>query len=76
MIKLVCNECLCQTDSKSILTAPNPFDKNDEIMGCPKCKCVNNMRTACDEPGCWEEDTLGIPTEDGYRRVCYLHRII
>lgn len=27
----------------------------------------------CDEPGCWKWIQAGIPTDDGYRRVCSQH---
>jgi hypothetical protein len=27
----------------------------------------------CDEPGCLKEATCGMPTDAGYRRVCYDH---
>jgi hypothetical protein len=77
-LKLVCEDCGWKgTDSQS-LTAPNPFDKEDSVVGCPKCKAVNKLRTACDEPECWEEDTCGTPavygSSTGYRRTCGKHR--
>lgn len=28
---------------------------------------------ACDEPGCGERATCGVPVQDGYRRTCGLH---
>jgi hypothetical protein len=57
-----------------VLSAPNPFDSEDVITGCPNCKEVNRLRSTCDEPNCWEADSMGIATPNGYRRTCYAHR--
>ncbi len=72
--KIVCEECDWHGTSGELLTAPSPFDRFHTIAACPNCKEVNYYRTACDEPGCWEPDTMGTPTENGYRRTCYKHR--
>lgn len=73
-IRFVCEECDWRGLESAILCASNPFDAEDTIQGCPKCKSVNTMRTTCDEDGCWEPDTMGTPTENGYRRTCWKHR--
>jgi len=49
------------------------FDPEYILHGCPKCKSVNMVGTVCDEWGCWEPDTIGTPTGDGYRRTCHTH---
>ena len=59
---------------KDVLSAPNPFDPEDDLTGCPECKGVNTIVPACDEPGCWEEVTCGAPTPSGYRQTCGKHR--
>lgn len=56
-----------------MLTAPNPFDPEDTLCGCPLCREVNNLRSCCDEPECFEPDTCGTPTPEGYRRTCGKH---
>jgi hypothetical protein len=77
ILKLVCKDCDWRGTDLQKLIAPNPFDKEDIVVGCPKCNSVNQLRTACDEPGCWEEDTCGTPvvygSPVGYRRTCGKH---
>ncbi len=72
-MRYVCEECRSKI-TVGILSAQNPFDPEDTIIGCPNCKEVNRLRTTCDEPNCWEADTMGIGTPNGYRRTCYTHR--
>lgn len=55
-----------------ILRAPDPFNAGCELVACPKCRC-QTIRTCCDEPNCWEQDTCGTPTTAGYRRTCHKH---
>ena len=73
--RYVCTECGCHCGGKTILTAPNPFDNSEQIYGCPQCYSVNFLRGTCDEPDCWEPDTIGMPTPNGYRRTCYRHSV-
>jgi len=49
------------------LYAPNPFDPDDTLIGCPLCKSVSSLVQACDVRECWQEATCGTPTDDGYR---------
>jgi len=72
--RVVCEECGWKGYTYEILTASNPFDPIDRIIGCPTCKSVETLRTTCDEPGCWEQDTMGTPTKNGYRRTCWKHK--
>lgn len=74
MSKRFCTECGWCGDAAEVLNNQNPFDPGDTIVGCPKCKSVNTMRTVCDEPDCWEPDTCGTPTPTGYRRTCHEHK--
>jgi Zn finger protein HypA/HybF involved in hydrogenase expression len=55
------------------LYAANPFDPHTDIVGCPKCKAVEDLCSACDEPGCNREATCGFPDPGGYRRTCHKH---
>lgn len=73
-MKLICTECKWQGLDSQILTAPNPFDTNDIIQGCPSCSSVECFRVACDEPDCWQLVTCGTPTKAGYRQTCSTHR--
>jgi hypothetical protein len=61
--------------ASEVLDARNPFCSQDIISGCPKCFSVNEIRGTCDYPGCWEPDTMGTPTANGYRRTCWKHRL-
>lgn len=73
--KLVCTERQCGWHGwpYQILHAPHPFDSLDNVTGCPKCKGVDVLVGACDEPGCWQEATCGTPVADGYRTTCGRH---
>ena len=71
--KVLCAECNWRGHLKDVLTALNPFDLEDEIVGCPRCKSVNSISGVCDEMGCEEIDTCGFPTPEGYRRTCGKH---
>jgi hypothetical protein len=69
-----CTECQEKLQLEQILTAPNPFDPEDRVSGCPKCKAVNSMELVCDEPDCWKVVSCGTPTDAGYRHTCGNHR--
>jgi hypothetical protein len=73
--KVRCNVRRCDWRGlqEDVLTAPNPFDNEDTIIGCPNCKSIDTIETVCDEDGCWELVTCGTPTENGYRTTCYKH---
>jgi hypothetical protein len=71
--KSVCTLCGWKGLFEQLLVAPNPFCIGDQLHGCPGCGQVNCFHSACDEPGCWEPDTCGMPTDFGYRRTCYKH---
>jgi hypothetical protein len=74
--KLVCPERRCGWHgwSYEMLLAPHPFGEPGTVTGCPKCKGVDVLVVACDEPECWLEVTCGTPTKDGYRGTCGKHR--
>jgi len=69
----VCRECNWRGRANEILATRNPFEPGTVIYACPACKEIGQLRTTCDEPGCWEEDTIGQPVPDGYRRTCHKH---
>jgi hypothetical protein len=72
-----CEECNWRGTETELLSANNPFDPEYVIVGCPKCKEINTMRAACDEPDRWKEATCGFPVEEPqrYRNTCYQHSI-
>jgi len=55
------------------LKAKNPFDKTEEIWGCPKCFSINTLVRVCDEPNCKEVVTCGWRSDKGYRQTCGKH---
>lgn len=73
--KRVCGACNWSGKESDLLVAKNPFTAlaSHTITGCPWCKDVDSIYTICDEPGCWEPDTCGTPSPEGYRRVCGNH---
>jgi hypothetical protein len=72
--RYICKECWARLEEKEVLFAPNPFDPSSVILGCPKCKAVQEMVPVCDEPGCWESVCCGTPMPLGeYRSTCHKH---
>jgi hypothetical protein len=69
-----CCECNWRGTASEVLTAPNPWDDTDEVVGCPNCKNVNTIVAACDVAGCWKDASCGTPTPTGYRHTCFAHR--
>jgi len=72
-MKVICDECGWHGQEEEMLIAKNPFDESENVNGCPKCKSVDSMLVACDEPGCWKQTSCGTPTPDGYRTTCGQH---
>ena len=66
--------CNWHGTSDEVLRAPHPFEPGEEVWGCPKCKSIDSLYLACDEPGCWETASCGTPTPAGYRSTCGKHR--
>lgn len=77
LVRLACDNWRCQWrgNSNTVLRAPDPFNTGCELLACPNCR-EQKIRTCCDEPECWEQDTCGTPTLTGYRRTCGRHRPI
>ena len=72
--KVVCDSCGWRGKWSELLDAPNPFDpENDRIYACPECRQIDTARVVCDEPGCWNKQTCGFPTDSGYRMTCSKH---
>ena len=71
--KCICQSCDWQGLVSDLLVAKSPFDPEETINGCPKCKAIDDAFIACDEPGCWREATCGWPSETGYRQTCGEH---
>ena len=70
----LCQSCDWIGDAAELLWAPSPFDPEQQLCGCPKCKAVDDVVEACDEPGCNRASSCGFPTSLGkYRRTCFEH---
>ncbi|MEY4376120.1 MAG: hypothetical protein RJB26_670 [Pseudomonadota bacterium] len=69
----ICKSCDWIGNGAEVLRAPSPFDAAETIVGCPKCKAVEDMAQACDEPGCTRQATCGFQTKQGYRQTCGEH---
>lgn len=72
MTRLRCNECGWIGDISEQLTAPNPFEFG-QVVACPRCKLVEELRVVCEVGTCTNEATCGTPTSRGYVRCCGLH---
>jgi len=68
-----CDECEKIYLESDLLTAPNPFEPDFTITGCPHCKSVECFTEICDEPECTQPASCGFPTDNGYRRTCFEH---
>lgn len=73
-VRLVCSKHRCDWtgDSNTCLRAADPFNDGSDLLACPFCR-EQTLVTCCDEPGCYEPDTCGTPTPNGYRRTCGKH---
>jgi len=72
--RIRCEECEEEFSQKDMLVAPNPFDADDTVTGCPKCCSVIRGILLCEVPGCGETATCGTPTAgDGYAQTCGKH---
>lgn len=67
-----CKEC--DWIGYDYLIAPNPFDSEYNVTGCPNCKEVNSLVGACHDVNCNREGTCGNNTPDGYVWSCYDHQ--
>ena len=79
-MKWQCNNCNIIISKDEWLTAPSPFDPDEMLTACPRCRqCVDGFALLCDEPGCTRPATCGWPTgaaDDewgGYRHSCGDH---
>lgn len=68
-----CDNCNWIGTQAEFLTAPNPFDTDLSILGCPACKDVGDFIALCDEAGCNAPVTCGWPSPGGYRHTCGAH---
>ena len=73
MNRFRCDDCDRISDENTLLTAPNPFDPEDTVTGCPVCKSIGTLVLVCDEPGCDKDVTCGWPSLAGYRHTCGTH---
>lgn len=74
-LKRRCKECNWTGTTKELLEAPDPFNPEATLTGCPKCRQTGTMEILCDEPGCKKVPCCGLPTPDGYRLVCGEHAL-
>lgn len=69
-----CEFCMAVSVESKLLRGPNPFDAEDELIGCPSCKSVEGFIELCEIEGCLNGATCGGPGSDGvYRRTCGDH---
>jgi hypothetical protein len=68
-----CMQCGTVSLGSQMLTAPSPFDPEDTLTACPKCKSMDEWKEMCEIDGCDNGATMGMNTENGYKRLCYKH---
>ena len=80
MEKLACDYRRCGWAGESIhaisahITSEDSRWIDDEkILICPQCQEVGTLVGCCDAKGCREPSTCGVPTVQGYMRLCSKH---
>lgn len=70
-----CEDCDGISETADLLHAPSPFGRRDEeVLGCPKCRSIEGLRANCDYPGCTRDVSSGTPMADGdYLNRCWEH---
>lgn len=71
--KYICGNCGKKLYENQLLVASHPFDEDEELWGCPACKDIDDLYRACEAEECWFKATCGIPTAQGYQRLCGNH---
>lgn len=69
-----CKVCGHITFDGKLLRGVSPFDKTDNIIGCPECFTIDSVERVCDRRTCNSIATCGTPTKRGYATTCYKHR--
>lgn len=70
-----CDDCYESFDESEFLRAPSPFDPEDEITGCPRCKSTDDFTPLCDHGSCTRQGSGGYPMANGsYVLRCFEHR--
>lgn len=73
--RIRCNNCDWIGTTEQLLTATSPFDSEDILTACPKCKSVEDRDHLCGIEGCRELSGMGVPMKDGsYVWLCHNHR--
>ena len=71
-----CEACDSISLATELLTAPNPFNPEQLLTGCPICKHAEGFTKLCDRSGCDRVATCGFPVGPelgGYWRTCDRH---
>jgi hypothetical protein len=76
-MKWQCTECKWIGVDDQLLVAPNPFNPDDRLVGCPNCFEVGQWKGLCEWDGCEIQSSSGTPMADGrYVWRCHNHRPI
>lgn len=70
-----CNFCGGIFKEHRLLRAASPFDPNDTLRGCPRCKqCADGFDLLCCVEGCDHMVAVGkVHPEHGYVWICSKH---
>ncbi len=71
--KYICNNCGWTGLDTELLRAKSPFDEDDVLIACPKCKTVNDLTRLCLADNCYKPASCGTPTAGGYMLTCLEH---
>lgn len=75
MSRIECKQCGWSGKHEDLLIAANPFDAEDIVHGCPRCKQIEEgFDSLCDFAGCKDLAASGNPLKDGsYVWTCHKH---
>jgi hypothetical protein len=75
--KWICRACffIGPLEEFTFVRDPRRDDPADGWYACNQCDAIDQITTACDEPGCTREGSCGFPVDDArrYRRTCFEH---
>ena len=74
-MKVGCKNVRCNWRGASLWLSRgvNPFDKTEEITGCPECHGINTCEQVCDVDECQEFASCGWISPEGYQHTCRPH---
>ncbi len=68
-----CEECDEISNADEIDVVVDPRREDNSWSVCPHCRAADHFARVCADPDCTKFATIGTPTPDGYKWLCYEH---